>query len=283
MEKLWNRGELLDLKAFKISNAVVLIGICITLFLSVPIQIKQSNMHTLKEEKYYLNCFIGEVASEITNDETKSWLSKVKELRERENVNFLQIQLEEGQCVVPDDVFSSTEDKYSNSFIESLTYYLNECELYIVVEGNSVLSREYNQLDKICNEYGMSVEVAEHMEQEQNDTEIVKEKLYRFLVTVSVAGSAIILSVLEFFWFQKRKKMWRIRRIFGVSIVTLIKEIIIVQLILLAAAMLISLFALMLWYDFKVIQIIKYSMCILIEYVLINLLASIIALYPSCC
>lgn len=259
-----------DVKAFKTTNILLLTGICVSLFLLIPVQIKQSISNKNIGKTQYLDCVISEANHTITNDEVRDWLTEIRKLRASDRVTFLQIQLEEGQCVVPDELFDSGDDKFSYSLLDAVTNYLQETELYITLEGNAALSGEYKQLEALCNKFGMSIQTAEHDETRQDKTKTVKGQLYQFLGAISAGCSFSILFALELFFFQKRKKAWKLRRIFGVSVRFLLKETVLTQSVLFFFSTAITLLVLKGWYHFETPAMLSGVLIILTEYITIN-------------
>lgn len=253
---------MLDLKAFKLSNAVTMVGIYIALLLTIPVQIRQFAAGSSKI--FYFHAYISGYEQALNEEEIEAWLKELRTIRQGDHVIHLELQ-EEGELnLIPDDSFSSVEDEFLKNEIESVSEYLRGRQLFCYVEGSANLTEEQQQLSRICRDFGMTLEMSDPAGKKQSDAAKAKEKFYKIMFILAAACSVIVLFVVEFFWFQSRKKAWYVRQLFCISQSTLIKEIALVQILLLLIALLSALVSMAFVYHFGIWQMMKNAAMVMI-------------------
>ncbi|MDO4166411.1 MAG: hypothetical protein Q4D32_03295 [Eubacteriales bacterium] len=252
---------MLDLKAFMLSNVVTIIGIYIALVLTVPVHIKQSAAESSRI--FYFRAYISGCEQTLDEEEIEAWLKALRPIRQSSHVIHLELQDEDEIELIEDGSFASAEDRFLRGEIESASEYLQQKQLFCYVEGSVVLTEEQEQLDRVCQDFGMTLEMSDPAGKKQSDAAKTKEQFYKIMFLIAAVCSLIVLFVVEFFWFQSREKAWRVRRLFCISWITIIKETALTQGMLLVVALVAALGSMVLYYHFGIWQIMKSAVMVL--------------------
>lgn len=252
---------MLDFKAFKLSNAVTIIGIYIALILTIPVQIKQFTAGSSKI--FYFRAYVNGYEQALDEEKIEAWLKELQTIRQGDHVIHLELQEEDELNIIPDESFASVEDGFLKNEIESVSEYLRGRQLFCYVEGSVALTEEQQQLSRICKNFGMTLEMSDPAGKKQSDAAKAKEKFYKIMFMLAAACSAIVLFVVEFFWFQSRKKAWYVRQLFCIPRSSLIKEIALIQVLLVLIALVAALISMSFIYHFGIWQMMKSAVLVL--------------------
>lgn len=252
---------MLDFKAFKLSNIVTIIGIYIALILTIPVQIRQFAAGNSKI--FYFRDYISAYEHTLNEEEIEAWLEGLRTIRQSDHVIHLELQDETEMNLIPDESFASIEEEFWKSEIEYVSEYMQENLMFCYVEGSVALTEEQRQLDRVCRDFGMTLEMSDPAGKKQSDTAKAREKFYKIMFVIAGVCSLIVLSVVEFFWFQCRKKAWYVRQLFCIPRISLIKEIVLVQGLLLFIALAAALVSMLLLFHFSIFQIMKSAVTVL--------------------
>lgn len=258
---------MLDFKAFKLSNVVTVIGIYIALLLTIPVQIKQSTVGNGKI--FYFRAYVSSYEQTPDVEEMEDWLEELRSIRQSSHVIHLELQDEDEMELIEDESFASEENGFLSGEIESADEYLQQGQLFCYVEGSVALTEEQELLDKVCRDFGMTVEMSDPAGKKQSDAAKAKKQFYQMMFLIAAICSLIVLSVVEFFWFQCRRKAWRVRWLFCIRRRTMIIEMALVQAVLMFLALAAALVSMAFFNHFGIWQMLKSAAAVLAAFLLL--------------
>ncbi len=256
---------MLDFKAFMLSNVVTMIGVYIVLVLIVPVHIRQSAAESSRI--FYFRAYVSGYEQALDEEEIEAWLEELRIIRQGSHVIHLELQDVDKLNLIPDESFASEEDKFLKDEIEYTGEYLQQKQLFCYVEGSVALTEEQEQLDRVCRDYGMTLEMSDPAGKKQSDAAKAKAQFYKIIFWIAVICSLIVLFVVEFFWFQSRRKAWRVRRLFCIPRISLVKETVLTQALLMLVALAAALASMVFYYHFGIWQMMKSAVLVLIGFV----------------
>lgn len=267
-----------DLKAHPVTNIITFIGIFAALFMISYCMLfgeKYRSFDKKQSEAFSLTCLVKTVEKEITEEQAENALRGYEQIARDHLLKYASIENLGGQEILTSHDIKHGIDKLSADSVANVRKLINNGELCFVMRNGESLQEAYQELTDICSENGFEICVADHKEINERHTAVIEKRLYILIRCGSMLFSALILLILVFLWFDKRKHEWFIRNICGQSVKELLMESTKILLSMIVVAYSIVSLVLSIYKPASVINIIEYGCIGFVEAIICLVLFSI--------